>query len=38
MTNPTFRPPEQSVPMEPTRNPEVSLSDLITVLLDKALS
>ena len=35
MTNPTFRPPEQSVPMEPTRNPEVSLSDLITVLLDK---
>lgn len=35
MTEPTPRAAGKPVPMEPTRNPEVSLSDLITVLLDK---
>ena len=35
MTESAFRPADRSLPMEPTRNPEVSLSDLITVLLDK---
>lgn len=35
MTDHAFRPTDRSAPMEPTRNPEVSLSDLITVLLDK---
>jgi len=35
MTQPAQRGPVTSVPMEPTRNPDVTLSDLITVLLDK---
>lgn len=35
MTEPARRSVASSVPMEPTRNPDVSLSDLITVLLDK---
>ena len=35
MTEPAQRPAASTVPMEPTRNPEVSLADLITVLLDK---
>ena len=29
------RPPTSSAPMQPTRNPDVTLADLITVLLDK---
>src|SRR5690625_2935525 len=35
MTQHAQRGPGTSVPMEPTRNPDVTLSDLITVLLDK---
>ena len=35
MTDQASQPVDKSGPMEPTRNPEVSLADLITVLLDK---
>lgn len=35
MTEPAQHSSAKPVPMEPTRNPEVTLSDLITVLLDK---
>lgn len=35
MSDLVSRPPKSSVPMEPVRNPDVTLADLITVLLDK---
>src|SRR5690625_7649708 len=35
MTQHAQRGPGTSVPMDPHRNPDVTLSDLITVLLDK---